>query len=100
MSLKPNPGTSTAGRPPAAIEVTPEGVLAAALSGSSAQPTWAFRSLPPGALVPHIEEQNVRSPEALATAIRSALSQVSPRTRDVTLILPDTLVRDRKSTRL
>ena len=93
MSLKPKPGTSSAGRPPAAIEITPEGVLAAALSGSSVDHAWAFRPLPSGAIVPHIEEQNVRSPEALATAIRSALSQVSPRTRDITLILPDTLVR-------
>src|SRR5580700_2486760 len=93
MSLKPKPATSTAGRPPAAIEIAPEGVLAAALSSSSGDHAWAFRPLPAGAIVPHIEEQNVRSPEALATAIRSALSQVSPRTRDITLILPDTLVR-------
>jgi type IV pilus assembly protein PilM len=90
------PGITAAGRPPAAIEITPEGVLAAALSGSSGtsgQPVCAFAPLPQGALVPHIEEQNLRSPEAVASAIRSALSQVSPRTRTVTLILPDTLVR-------
>jgi len=93
MFLKPKPGTSTLGRPPAAIEITPEGVLAGALSGSSGEPSWAFRTLASGAVVPHIEEQNVRSPEALTLTIRAALSQVSPRTRDITLILPDTLVR-------
>jgi len=93
MFLKSKPGKSTAGRPPAAIEVTPEGVLAAAFTGSSSEPAWAFRSLASGAVVPHIEEQNVRSPEALTLTIRAALSQVTPRTRDITLILPDTLVR-------
>jgi type IV pilus assembly protein PilM len=35
----------------------------------------------------------VRSPEALANAIRTALGQVSPRSRAVTLVLPDTAVR-------
>ena len=93
MFLKPKPGASTVGRPSAAIEITPEGVLAGALSGSSGEPSWAFRTLASGAVVPHIEEQNVRSPEALTLTIRAALSQVSPRTRDITLILPDTLVR-------
>jgi type IV pilus assembly protein PilM len=93
MFLKSKPGLSSAGRPPAAIEITPEGVLAGAFSGSSGEPTWAFRSLPTGTVIPHIEEQNVRSPEALTSTIRAALSQVSPRSRDITLILPDTLVR-------
>ncbi len=40
-----------------------------------------------------IEEPNLRAPEAVAAAIRSALDEVSPRTRAVTLVLPDTLVR-------
>ena len=31
--------------------------------------------------------------DAVAGAIRSALGQVSPRTRSVTLVLPDTVVR-------
>ncbi len=33
------------------------------------------------------------TPEAVANAIRSALGQVSPRSRSVTLVLPDTVVR-------
>jgi len=93
MFLKSKPGTSAAGRPPAAVEITPEGVLAGALSSSSAEQAWAFRTLPAGTLVPHIEEQNLRSPETVTLAIRSALAQVFLRTRDITLILPDTLVR-------
>lgn len=90
----------TAGRPPAAIEIAPEGILAAARpasrkrSAESAQAcVYAFVPLPADALVPRIEEPNLRSPESVTAAIRSALDEVSPRTRAVTLVLPDTLVR-------
>lgn len=83
------PKTSSAGRPPAAVELSPEGVLAAALPG----PVYAFAPLPPGAIIPGIGEPNIRAAEEVSAAIRSALSQVSPRTRSVTLVLPDTAVR-------
>ena len=85
--------TNPGGRPPAAVELSPEGVLAAALPGPGDAPVYAFASLPPGALVPGIGEPNIRSAEEVSAAIRSALNQVSPRTRAVTLILPDTVVR-------
>lgn len=90
------------GRPPAAIEIAAEGVLAAALPAAHSRrhgsdpgraAVYAFAALPAGALVPGIEEPNLRSLDAAAEAIRSALSQVSPRTRSVTLLLPDPLVR-------
>jgi type IV pilus assembly protein PilM len=90
------------GRPPAAIEIAPEGVLAAARPavhsrrgaiGQSQAHVYAFAPLPAGALVPGIEEPNLRAPEAVAQAIRSALDEVSPRTRATTVVLPDTLVR-------
>ena len=84
---------STCGRPPVAVELSPEGVLAAALPGSGDAPVYAFAPLPTGALIPGIGEPNIRAAEAVSEAIRSALSQVSPRTRSVTLILPDTAVR-------
>jgi type IV pilus assembly protein PilM len=75
------------------VEVAPEGVLAAALPGPGQAPVYAFQPLPAGALVPGIGEANLRAPEAVAAAIRSTLGQVSPRTRSVTLVLPDTVVR-------
>jgi type IV pilus assembly protein PilM len=85
------------GRPPVAVEVAPEGVLAAARSAkksdSAGGQPCAFAPLPPGALVPGIEEPNLRAPEAVAAAIRSALAELSPRKRHITLVLPDTLVR-------
>ncbi len=86
-------GSRPGGRPPAAVELAPEGVLAAALPAPGRQPVYAFEAMPAGALVPGIGEPNLRAPEAVANAIRNALGQVSPRTRAVTLVLPDTVVR-------
>ncbi len=93
------PSTQAGGRPSAAIEITPEGVLAAVRAGGAgkrgedADDTFAFAPLAAGALAPGIDEPNLRSPEAVASAIRSALSEVSPRTRAVSVVLPDTVVR-------
>jgi type IV pilus assembly protein PilM len=86
-------GLQPGGRPPAAVELSPEGVLAAALPGSGGAPIYAFVPLPAGALVPGIGEPNIRAAETVSAAIRSALNQVSPRTRAVTLVMPDTAVR-------
>ncbi len=94
--------TQPSGRPPAAVEISPEGVLAAARPGGRSRrgasepangPVYAFVPLPAGALIPGIEESNLRDPEAVTAAIRSALDEISPRTRAVTVVLPDTLVR-------
>jgi type IV pilus assembly protein PilM len=91
----------SAGRPPVAVEISPEGVLAAArpaarsraASDSAQDNVYAFVPLPPGALIPGIEEPNLRAPEAVAAAIRSAIDEISPRSRAVTVVLPDTVVR-------
>jgi type IV pilus assembly protein PilM len=80
------------GRPPAAVEIAPEGVLAAAYSGTG-QPVFAFEPLPHGAIEPGIAEPNIRSSDSVAGAIRTALGNVSPRTRAVTVVLPDPAVR-------
>jgi type IV pilus assembly protein PilM len=85
--------SQTGSRPPAAIELTSEGVLAAALPGKHDAPVFAFEPLRPGVLVPGISELNMSSPEAVSVAIRSALSAVSPDSRFVTVIIPDTAVR-------
>jgi type IV pilus assembly protein PilM len=86
-------GTQPGGRPPAAVEITPEGILAAAIPALGQPPVYAFVPLAAGALLPGIGEPNLRAPEAVAAAIRSALDQVSPRSRSVTLVIPDTVVR-------
>jgi type IV pilus assembly protein PilM len=88
-----NSGSKPGGRPPAAVELSPDGVLAAALPGPGQPPVYAFQPLPPGALVAGIAEPNLRAPDAVAAAVRNAFAQVSPRKRAVTLVLPDTVVR-------
>ncbi|MGA8088246.1 MAG: hypothetical protein WCA10_13125 [Terracidiphilus sp.] len=82
-----------AGRPPAAIELTSEGVLAASLPGKHDEPVYAYEPLRPGILIPGISELNMTSPEAVSLAIRNALASVSPRSRFVTVVIPDTAVR-------
>ena len=94
--------THSAGRPPVAVEISPEGVLAAGrpaararrgATDSTQSSIYAFVPLPPGALIPGIEEPNLRAPESVAAAIRSAIDEISPRSRAVTVVLPDTVVR-------
>jgi type IV pilus assembly protein PilM len=80
-------------RPPVAVELSPQGVLAAASPAPGQPPVYAFEPLPEGALVPGIGEHNLRAPEVVANAIRAALGQVNPRTRAVTLVVPDIVVR-------
>jgi type IV pilus assembly protein PilM len=81
------------GRPTAAVELTPQGVLAAALPARNAAAVYAFEALPAGALTPSLTETNVQRPETVAAAIKAALEAVGPRTRAVTMVLPDTAVR-------
>jgi len=85
-------GTHSAGRPPAAVEVLSAGVLAAAVPVAG-PPVFAFAALRAGSLLPGIEESNLRAPDVVAAAIRMALDKVEPRSRSVTLVLPDTVVR-------
>lgn len=90
---KIKPGSEPGGRPPVAVELSPQGVLAAASPGQGLAPVYAFERLPEGALIPGAGEQNLHAPEVVANAIRNVLGQVSPRTRSVTLVLPDSVVR-------
>lgn len=86
-------GSQLGGRPPVAVELSSQGVLAAASPGQGQTNVYAFEPLPAGALVAEIAEPNLRSPEVVSAAIRTALGQVAPRTRSVTVVLPDTVVR-------
>ena len=92
-SILSKAGSQLGARPPAAVELSPQGVLAAATPGPGKPAVYAFEPLPEGALVAGIDEQNLRAPEIVANAMRTALGQVSPRTRAVTVVVPDTAVR-------
>ena len=92
-SILSSPAASYGKRPPAAIELTSEGVMAASIAGKHEDPVFAFEALRPGILVPGISELNMTSPEAVSLAIRNALGGVNPSTRYVTVVIPDTAVR-------
>src|SRR5947207_6807437 len=83
----------TTGRPQTAIELAPEGVLAATIPQGSDSPTYAFAPLASGALVPGVVEAHIQSQDAVVEAIRKALDELSPRSRAVTVVLSDTAVR-------
>ncbi len=86
-------GAPTSARPRTAVELAPEGALAGSSSAAGQQPVYAWVALPAGALVPGIAEPNIRQAEMVSEALRTALEQVSPRNRHVTVILPDTAAR-------
>jgi type IV pilus assembly protein PilM len=68
-------------------------VVAAATAAAGQAPTYAAEGLLPLAVTPGLTEGNVTDPHAVSTAIRTALGQVSPRTKSVTVVVPDSAVR-------
>jgi len=82
-----------AGRPPAAIEIAPQGVLAASRLSPDEPLKYAFQALPPGAVAPGVNERNVHSPGQVTDAIRSTLEQVCTESRAVTIVIPDLTTR-------
>lgn len=81
-------------RPAVAIEIAAERVVAARASQDrSAVELYAARPLAPGALLPHLQEQNIHDPSALAQALAAVLESVGPRGRDVVLVIPDAAAR-------
>jgi type IV pilus assembly protein PilM len=86
-------GVKPSARPPAAVELTTEGVVAAAIPAKSNTPIYAFEALAAGALRPGTSEANLVNTGAVSRAIRSALESVEPRSRFITLIVPDLAAR-------
>lgn len=81
-------------RPRLACEVTPEGVFAARQEAvPDAPPMFAFRPLPPGAIVGGLKPPNLLNPQAVVSALRSALDEVAARERTLTVVIPDASVR-------
>jgi len=86
-------GIAAGGRPAAACEIAPEGIVAAATSSAGQAPAYAAAALPPLAVSPGLAEGNVFDAATVAAAIRVTLGQVSPRTKSVTVVVPDSSVR-------
>jgi type IV pilus assembly protein PilM len=93
MPIKESSKNKPGGRPRTAIELAPEGVLAATIPQGSETPTYAYAPLAAGALVPGVAEANIRNQDGVIEALRKALGELEPKSRAVTLVLPDTAVR-------
>ena len=89
-------GFAPGGRPAAACEITPEGVVVAATPAAGQAPVYASETLPAGAVTPGLQEGNLVGPTGMSVvsaAIRTALGQVQPRVKSVTVVVPDSAVR-------
>jgi type IV pilus assembly protein PilM len=90
--------TTLGTRPRLAVEVRPEGVVAARAEDAAAALTAVARTnLVEGALAPGLKVGNVVDKTAVVAAVRKALDGVAgtgrERSRDVTLVVPDSAVR-------
>ena len=81
------------GRPAAACEILPEGVIAAATPAAGQPPVYGAESLTPQSVIPGLLEPNLGNAAAVSAAIKAALSQVQPRVKSVTVVVPDSSVR-------
>lgn len=81
------------GRPSVACEITSAGVIAAATPGAGQAAVYAAEPFSEMVFVPGLSEGNIVDPPVVSAALRSALGQVSPRTRAVTVVVPDSSVR-------
>jgi len=89
-------GMTAGGRPAAAVEIAAEGVVAGATPAAGQAPVFAAEAIPAMSVLPGLLESNLGSPQnvaAISSAIKSALGQVQPRKRAVTLVVPDSAVR-------
>lgn len=96
FGLETTIGIAAGGRPAAALEIAPEGVVAAATPAAGQAPVYAAETLTPMSVLPGLLESNLGSAPnvaAIAAAIKSALGQVQSRTRAVTVVVPDSAVR-------
>ena len=96
FGLETTIGIAAGGRPAAALEIAPEGVVAAATPAAGSPAVFAAETLTPMSVLPGLLESNLGSAPnvaLIAAAIKAALGQVQPRTRAVTVVVPDSAVR-------
>lgn len=81
-------------RPPIAVELAPEGILAASLSADKRSLTCSFLELSDGDLLSGYAEANIRNPAAIAQALRGAVAPFSSQIgSSVSIIIPDSAAR-------
>ena len=75
--------------PEAAVDIAADGVTAAWPGGAAGAPGCCRAALPPGALAPTPVASNVRDPETVAAALRTACASLPRRATRVALAVPD-----------
>jgi len=96
FGLETRIGIAAGGRPAAALEIAPEGVVAAATPAPGLPAVFAAEALTPMSVLPGLLESNLGSAAnvaAIAAAVKSVLGQVQPRVRSITVVVPDSSVR-------
>lgn len=86
-------GAMTGVRPPVALAVSSQGIVAGATVPDAAFPQLAHAPLPADAVHAGIHEANLVRPAEISAAMRATLARVEPRSRSVSLIVPDASVR-------
>jgi type IV pilus assembly protein PilM len=77
-----------------AVEIRPEGVVAARAEDAAALlSAVSFSTLTAGAVAPGLKPGNLPGRAAVVTAVRKALEAVTLKERDTSLVLPDAAVR-------
>jgi len=76
-----------------ALEVSPDRVAAARWSRTGSLDGYAVESLPDGALVPSAVEANIVNAAALKPLSPMSAIVCTPATKNVAMILPDTVIR-------
>ena len=91
MDLLP---TSLGTRPRLAVEIRPEGVVAARAEDADAQLTAvSFSEWPDGTVVPGLKHGNISTRQHVVAAVKRALEAVALKERQTTLVLPDAAMR-------
>lgn len=85
-------GIAPGGRPAAACEITTAGVVAASIAAGQL-PVYAAEPLPPLSVEPSLNEGNITRADAVSATLRSVLNRVQPKTKAVTVVVPDVAVR-------
>lgn len=86
--------TNQIARPRVACEISADHVAAARISeGGTTLEAATAATLPPGLLVPGLQQANVVNRAKLVPALRDLLEAVAGRSRDVCLVLPDATTR-------
>jgi len=79
--------------PPLALEIAPDRLAAARSTRAGSMDEYFVELLPPGAIVPSAVEPNIINSAAVKAAMANTCDRLRAREEDVTLILPDPVIR-------